>query len=124
MRLWLFQNATGFACKTLGASGVKFKKEQNIKTDFDTSDSLLQFDNLETSVQLDCSVTENKNPTHKPTQEFKFLPHRTFSPKPCLPSLLQKQKRCITYFIFYLVCTTFAFAQTHKKSFFHSSITT
>jgi hypothetical protein len=48
--------------------------------DYDTSDSLLQFDNLETSVQLDCSVTENKKPTLKPTQKFKFLPHRSFSP--------------------------------------------
>jgi hypothetical protein len=29
-------------------------------------------------VQLDSSATKDKKPTLKPTQEFKFLPHRTF----------------------------------------------
>ena len=39
---------------------------------------MFNFDNSDSSVQLDCSVTKDKEPTHEPAQKFKFLPHRTF----------------------------------------------
>jgi hypothetical protein len=62
----------------------------------------------DSSVQFDKRVTEDKISQRK---SLNFYPTALFSAKPSWLSLLQKQKRCINFFISFLVCTTFAFAQ-------------
>jgi hypothetical protein len=82
---------------------------------------MTDFDILDSSVQLDSSVTKNKKPTLKPTQKFKFLPHRTFFGEAVFAILLQSKKGA-TPPTNQRSCTTFAFAQSHPKPTHHPMI--
>jgi len=88
----------------------KRRKDINMKAVFDTSDSSLQLDKLK---------TENKMSRHSSQRKsLNFYPTALFSAKPFLLSLLQKQKRRITYFIFYFGMHHICFCPNAQNPFF------
>ena len=96
----------------------KIKKKERLTLILQTDQSnLTDFNISESSVQLDSSVTKNKKPTHNPTPKFKFLRHRFFGIA-VFAILLQKQKSCINYFIFYFGMQHICFCPNAQYPFF------
>jgi hypothetical protein len=64
---------------------------------------LKDFNTSVNSVQLADLERKQNEPTHNPTQEFKFFPHRTFSAKPCLLSFCKSKRAAliVLFFIWY-----------------------